>query len=87
MSRGGWIVVVGISVVIALTLGFPYSCGQSECIDLTSGCPPTCLNVLGMEFEGGAPPILPVLAVILIGLAVGVTSGLAISKLRSSRSL
>jgi hypothetical protein len=86
VSKRGWIAVIGSSVLVALILGFPYSCGQSECIDPASPCPPTCINVLGMEFEGGPPaPILPVLAVILIGLAVGTFLGFALSNFRSTR--
>jgi hypothetical protein len=86
VSKRGWIPVIGLCVALALILGFPYSCGEAECIDLSSGCPPTCTNVLGMEFEGGLPPILPTFAVIGIGVAVGATLGLAISRLRSTRS-
>lgn len=74
--------MVAASVFVALILGFPYSCGQSECID-PGYCPPTCENVLGMSFRGGFAPLSPVVVTITIGLAVGWLVVLAISKLRS----
>jgi hypothetical protein len=86
MSRGARVAVMSASVGPALILGYPYSCGESSCID-PGYCPATCENVLGMTFRGGPPgPPLPILVTIAIGVAVGWLVVLAISKLRSRRA-
>jgi hypothetical protein len=84
MSRRGQIAIISASVLVAVILGFPYSCGEPDCpVDLAGYCGPTCGNLLGMYFRGGFVPLLPVFITIAIGLAVGWLVVLAISKLRS----
>jgi len=84
MSRGVRIAIIVASVLVALILGFPYTCGEPDCpVDLDGYCGPTCGNLLGMYFRGGFVPLLPVAVTIVIGLAVGWLVVFAISKLRS----
>jgi hypothetical protein len=84
VSRRGQIAIIGLSVGLALILGFPYTCGEPDCpVDLTGYCGPTCGNLLGMYFRGGFVPLLPVVVTIAIGVAVGWLVVLAISTLRS----
>jgi hypothetical protein len=83
LSRLGWVVVVGVSLLVTLILGFPYSCGESFCVPDGVDCPATCENVLGMSFEGGAFPFFPALLVIVIGVGLGGVVGLLITRSRS----
>jgi hypothetical protein len=83
LSRLGWVVVVGVSLLVALILGFPYSCGESFCVPVGADCPATCENVLGMAFEGGPFPVFPTLLVIVIGVGLGGVVGLLITRSRS----
>jgi hypothetical protein len=67
-----------------LILEIPISCWAAECIDPDGPFCSGCNNLLGMRSQGGGrTDVGPILASVLLGVAIAWLIGFGISKLRA----